>query len=412
MASLKYWVWLAQRPGIGAVTLNRLLEWFGSPEQVYFADAKAYAGLPGLRPGELEALTDKNLLQAKRTLDDCGEYGYRIVTLTDGDYPSRLRNIPDPPLVFYVRGRLPVMDEEAAVAVVGTRSCTPYGIKAAERMGYELSRHGCLVVSGLARGIDSAAVKGALRAGGRVVGVVGSGLDVVYPPENRQLFDDVASLGAIVSEYAPGIPVAGEHFPQRNRIMSGLSVGVAVVEAPVRSGALITASCALEQGRDVYAVPGNVDSPACEGSNRLLREGAVLVTAGREIAMEYVALYPDKIRLEQKKVALDQHQTEKLIRSVTVKKRRIAPKKEIDNNNTVEYIDLVKLKECLGENEFRVISAIGPQTKHIDEIIEDTGLGASAVLSALTMLELDGYVEQSKGKYFKVIYEVKSKNSF
>lgn len=405
MASLKYWVWLAGRPGIGALTLNKLLEWFGTPEQVYFADAKAYVELPGLHANEREALADKNLLGAKKTLYDCEEYGYRIVTLTDGDYPSRLRNIPDPPVVFYVRGHLPVIDEEAAVAVVGTRSCTPYGIKAAERMGYELSRHGCLVISGLAKGIDTAAVRGALRAGGRVVGVVGSGLDIVYPPENKQLFDDVASLGAIVSEYPPGTSVAGEHFPQRNRIMSGLSVGVAVVEAPLRSGALITASHALEQGRDVYAVPGNVDSPACEGTNRLLREGAVLVTAGREIAMEYAALFPDKIRPDQKKVPLDQHQTEKLVRSVTVKKRRIAPKKEIDNNNTVEYIDLVKLKECLGENEFRVISSIGARTKHIDEIIEETGLGAGAVLSALTMLELDGYVEQSKGKYFKVIYE-------
>ena len=292
MASLKYWVWLSMRPGIGALTLNRLLEWFGSPEQVYFADHKAYADLPGLRKNELEALADKNLLLAKKTMDDCEEHGYRIVTLTDGDYPSRLRNIPDPPLVFYVRGRLPAVDEEAAVAVVGTRSCTPYGIKAAERMGYELARHGCLIISGLARGIDTIAAKGALRAGGRVVGVVGSGLDIVYPPENGALFDDVASLGAIVSEYPPGVPVAGEHFPQRNRLMSGLSVGVVVVEAPLRSGALITASHALEQGRDVYALPGNVDSPACEGSNRLLREGAVLVTTGKEVAEEYTVAFP------------------------------------------------------------------------------------------------------------------------
>jgi DNA processing protein len=215
------------------------------------------------------------------------------MTLHDGDYPARLTNIPDPPLVLYIRGRLPALDEEAAVAVVGTRSCTPYGLKAAERIGYELARHGCLVVSGLARGIDSAAAKGTLRAGGRVVGVVGSGLDIVYPPENKKLFDDVAAVGAIVSEYPPGSPAAPRHIPQRNTVMSGLSVGVTVIEAPEKSGALITATHALEQGRDVFAIPGNVDSPACKGSNNLLREGAVLVTTGREIAEEYAALFPD-----------------------------------------------------------------------------------------------------------------------
>ena len=407
MSSLKYWVWLAMRPGMGALTKGRLLEWFGSPEQVYFADGKAFADLPGFRRNELEALSDKNLLSARKTLDDCQEHGYRIVTLSDGEYPSRLRNIPDPPLVLYVRGRLPAIDEEAAVAVVGTRSCTPYGAKAAERMGYELARHGCLVVSGLARGIDSYAARGALRAGGRVVGVVGSGLDTVYPPENGPLFDDVASLGAIVSEYPPGAPVSGEHFPQRNRLMSGISVGVVVIEAPLRSGALITASHALEQGRDVYALPGNVDSPACDGSNRLLREGAILVTAGREVAEEYKALFPDKIQPERQKVPLGAAQTEKLVRSVTVKKRQNPTKKEIDNEKCVEYIDLVKLKERLGADEFSVISCIGPRTLHIDEIIETTGLGAGAVLSALTMLELDGVVEQSKGKYFRMIYEKK-----
>jgi DNA processing protein len=407
MASLKYWVWLSMRPGIGAYAANRLLDRFGSPEQVFFSDERSYADIPGLRKSDAAALNDKNLLLAKKALDDCEELGYRIVTINDGEYPSRLRNIPDPPLVFYVRGRLPVLDEEAAIAVVGTRRCTPYGIKAAERMGYELTRHGCLVVSGLAIGIDTAAAKGALRAGGRVVGVVGSGLDIVYPPENRQLFEDVAAMGAILSEYPPRTPVAAEHFPQRNRIMSGVSVGVAVVEAPLKSGALITASHALEQGRDVYALPGNVDTPACEGSNKLLREGAVLVTAGKEIADEYAALFPEKIRPDSKKVPLDGKQAERLVRSVTVKKRQIPAKKEIDNNISVEYIDLVKLKERLGSEEFKVVSCIGPRNLHIDEIIAETGLSANIVLSALTMLELDGLVEQSRGKYFRLLYEAK-----
>ncbi|NMA26008.1 MAG: DNA-protecting protein DprA, partial [Clostridiales bacterium] len=188
MASLKYWVWLSSLSGIGAYRANRLLERFGSPEQIYFAEENDYGELYGLRKDEISALSDKNLLGARKILEDCAELGYRILTIYDGEYPARLRSISDPPLVLYVRGRLPVLDEEAAVTVAGTRSCTPYGIKAAERIGYELTRYGCLVVSGLARGIDTAAAKGALRAGGRVVGIIGSGLDIVYPPENRQLY--------------------------------------------------------------------------------------------------------------------------------------------------------------------------------------------------------------------------------
>jgi DNA processing protein len=407
MASLKYWVWLSSLPGIGAYTANRLLDRFGSPEQIFFADENDYGELYGLRKNEISALSDKNLLNARKILEDCADLGYRIMTIYDGEYPTRLRHIADPPIVLFVRGRLPVIDEEAAVAVVGTRDCTPYGIKAAERISYELTRHGCLVVSGLAKGIDTAATKGALRAGGRVVGVIGAGLDIVYPPENKKLYDDVAGIGAIISEYPPGAPAIGDHFPQRNRIMSGISVGVAVIEAPLKSGALITASHALDQGRDVFALPGNVDSPSCEGSNRLLREGAVLVTSGMEIAEEYAAIFPDKIQAVRKKVPLDAVQAEKLIGSVAAKKPQKSAKKEIDNNKTVEYIDLVKLRELLNEDEYMVISSIGAGSRHIDEIIAECQLSANAVLSALTMLEIEGYIEQSTGKYFKLLYEQK-----
>ncbi len=405
MAALKYWVWLASLPGVRPYMVCRLLDWFGSPEQVFFADDETYGEIHGLLKQEISALSGKNLYDAKKILDDCEEYGFRIMTLHDGGYPARLRNIPDPPAVLYVRGRLPVLDEEAAVAIVGTRKCTPYGIKAAERIGYELARHGCVVVSGLARGIDTAAAKGALRAGGRVVGVVGSGLDITYPPENKQLFEDVSAGSAIISEYPPGSPAASSHFPQRNRIMSGISVGVTVIEAPVRSGALITATHALEQGRDVFAVPGNVDSPACKGSNMLLREGAVLVTTGAEIAEEYAALFPDKIVSVREKVPLDPALEKQLVSETVAANRQKPAKKEIDNQKTVEYIDLVKLRKELDDDAFLILSSIGPRTMHIDEIIAQIGLEASVVLPTLTMLELDGYVQQTAGKYFRLIYE-------
>ena len=404
MASLKYWVWLSSLSGIGAYRANRLLERFGSPEQIYFAEENDYGELYGLRKDEISALSDKNLLGARKILEDCAELGYRILTIYDGEYPARLRSISDPPLVLYVRGRLPVLDEEAAVTVAGTRSCTPYGIKAAERIGYELTRYGCLVVSGLARGIDTAAASPSGQAAASSV-LSARKLDIVYPPENRQLYDDVAGVGAIISEYPPGTPAVGDHFPQRNRVLSGISVGVVVVEAPLRSGALITASLALDQGRDVFALPGNVDSPSFEGSNQLLREGALFITSGMDIAQEYEALFPDKIQLVRKKVPLDEKQTKKLIGGITARTRQKSTKKEIDKDKTVEYIDLVQLKEYLSEDEFTVISSIGSQAKHVDEIIASCNLSANEVLSALTVLEIEGYIEQIKGKYFRLLYE-------
>jgi DNA processing protein len=406
VSGLKYWIWLSSLTGIGALTAGRLIKEFCSPEQVFFADEKAYAGIEELRKSDIAALMDKNLARARKALSVCEENGYRIITIQDTEYPARLKNLYDPPIILYIRGRLPIIDDEAAVAIVGTRNCTPYGSISAERMGYELTRDGCLIVSGLAKGVDTAAARGALRAGGRVVGVVGSGLDIVYPAENKALFDDVASVGAIISEYAPGTPAVAKHFPARNRIISGISVGVTVIEAPLQSGALITAARALDQGRDVFALPGNVDSPACEGSNRLLREGAIIVTSGQEIAEEYAALFPDKINItvRKEKVALGAKQAERLVRSVAQgdKIRQELPKKVIDNTEPVEYIDLVKLKKSLTDDEFGVVSAISGVKTHIDNIIADSGIPASSALSILTMLEIKGIVIQTKGKYFSL----------
>jgi DNA processing protein len=406
VSALKYWTWLSSLTGIGALTAGRLIKSFGSPEQVFFADEKAYGTVEELRKSDIAALMDKNLARARKALAVCEENGYRVITIQDAEYPARLKNLYDPPILLYVRGRLPVIDDEAAIAVVGTRECTPYGIKAAERIGYELTRYGCLVVSGLAKGIDTAAARGALRAGGHVLGVVGSGLDIVYPAENKALFDDVASVGAIISEYAPGTPAVSKHFPARNRILSGVSVGVTVIEAPLKSGALITASRALDQGRDVFALPGNVDSPACEGSNRLLREGAVIVTSGNEIAEEYAAIFPDKINVATRKerIPLGAKQAEKLVRSLAQGDiiRQELPKKVIDNKEPVEYIDLVKLKEHLSAEEFGIVSAMSAEKTHIDNIIAESGLPAADALSILTMLEIKGVVTQTKGKYFSL----------
>ena len=256
MAALKYWIWLTTRRGMTPLQTFRLLDHFGTPEAAYFADREEYR-LCGLTDWQQRTLLDKSLDGAERILGDCDRLGIRILTIQDAEYPERLRQIENPPCVLYVKGKLFPFDELVTVGVVGTRRPTEYGKIMAGRLGMELARGGALVVSGIARGLDAAALRGALKGGGSVVSVLGGGIDVVYPAENRWLYEDVAAAGALISEYPPGTENKGEHFPIRNRIISGLSLGVAAVEAEEHSGTLITMRLALDQGRDAFAVPGH-----------------------------------------------------------------------------------------------------------------------------------------------------------
>lgn len=296
MAALKYWVWLTALPGLSNRSRLLLLERYGSPEDVYYADPEELAQVEGLTPGQASLLADKSLSRADRILADCARGDMFLLTMQDAAYPARLRDIFDPPVLLYGKGSLPLFDEEAAIAVVGTRSCTPYGLRCAHRMGYELARQGAVVVSGMAKGIDGAAMRGALQAGGFTAAVLGGGVDVVYPAENRRLYEDIAATGVLLSEYPPRTEPEGWRFPMRNRILSGLSVAAVVVEAPLRSGALITAENAMEQGRDVFAVPGPIDTPNSAGCHRLIREGAILATCAGDILSEYESRFPHKLR--------------------------------------------------------------------------------------------------------------------
>ena len=402
MAALKYWIWLSSLRGVGAATAVKLLDKMGSPENIFFADRDTYI-LNGVASREADLLMDKNLARTAQIMDACKEQGIRMLTLGDAEYPERLRNIYDPPVVLYIKGTLPVMDEEAAVAIAGTRKCTPYGIKTSERMGYELTREGCLVVSGLAKGIDSAAAKGALRAGGKVIGVLGCGPDIVYPPENRSLFEDVSAVGAIVSEYPPGTEVNARHFPARNRIISGLSCGVVIIEAPKKSGSLITAARALEQGRDVFAVPANADSLASEGSNLLIKDGAIPVISGKDVADEYRHVYPNKVKDGKNLIPITPEAERRLIESeLSDKKEKLkAVKKVIDNKNSEDY-DLKKREFSLSDDEQKICDAIGRACVHVDDIIEKSGMPAGKVMALLTMLEIKGAIVQEFGKTFRL----------
>ena len=386
MAELKYWVWLASVTGLGALTCKKLLDRFASPDRVFYADEQEYDELDFLTKDAKAALMKKDLHRAVSIIDDSLRRGWTVLTVSDAIYPERLRCISDPPIVLYVRGRLPAMDQEVAVAVVGTRNCTDYGRKSARRIGNELARCGCVVVTGLAKGIDTAAAKGALYAGGRVIGVLGCGLDVIYPRENEALYDAVAENGALVTEYPPGTPPASGNFPVRNRIISGLSLGVTVVEAPLRSGASITAGLALDQGKDVFVVPGNIDSYASQGSNRLLREGAYAVTGGVDIAAEYERFYPNKIRL------IDDEQLEK-----PTPEEQKAPSEQ-----PAEEVKKRTLPDDLTEEQKRICKALLDGPKHVDEIIEAASLPAGEVTAQLTMMQIEELIISQDGNYFRL----------
>ena len=410
---LIHWIWLAHRAGVSDRMKQTLLEAFSDPEDIYCCDS--FAHVEGLSDNALEGLLDKNLIPAEEILDACRKENLNILTFRDAAYPRRLKNIPDPPLVLYYKGKLPDFDGNPVIGVVGTRKASPYGLTAAKRLGYQIAKCGGIVVSGMAYGIDGVAMQGALTAGGTVVGVLGCGAEQVYPPSNRGLFADTARYGCILSEFPPGTPPVGWNFPRRNRIISGLSCGVLVVEAPEKSGSLITARQALDQGRDVFVVPGNIDVPSFAGSLGLLRDGGVPVSSGWDILSEYAALYPGKVRQD----TTPAHQTgyddevERIAAESTKIESRVAEKKHIpgkkpgankkidkkviDNGDSAPYSGLHKEKPGLSPEEERIVSAIGDGQRLIDDVIADSGLGAGKVLTLLTLLTVRGVVKRLPG---------------
>lgn len=413
MSMLKYWIWLSERQGLSLKSRQALLEAFDDPRSLYFAAEHELKDFH-LREMELAALRDKSLTEAQSILNRCTELNVQILTLQDAAYPNRLRNIFDPPLVLYVLGQLPPVDEFAAIAIVGTRKATPYGIKMGRRMGYELTKGGALVISGLAEGVDSAGAEGALRAGGKCIGVLGTAIDQVYPKFNQPLFEDVRAVGALISEYPPGAAMQRGTFPRRNRILSGLAAGVVVIEAPAKSGALITASRALEQGRDLFVVPGNADSPKCEGSNELIRDCAKAVTCGADVLCEYTSIYSGIVLQSRKQAEIPQEQEVTAENLRTVKepreigkgflKLRIPRRKQTEETQDTDEAknELRARLEMLSEKQLKLVAVMSKPSMHVDDIIDLSGLTASEVLAEMTMLEIEGIVTQEKGKRFSL----------
>lgn len=412
---LLHWIWLAHRPGLNDRTKVALLRHFRDPEDIFFADSEAFCHVDGLSEEAAEALKDKNLAPAEEILEACRREKLYVLTFQDAAYPVRLKNIADPPAVLYYKGQLPEFDSLPVVAVVGTRKASAYGMTTAKRMGYQIGKCGGIVVSGMAHGIDGMAMAGALTAGRPVVGVLGCGADVVYPLSNRALFRDVEQYGCILSEFQPGFQPTKWSFPKRNRIISGLSNGVLVVEAPEKSGALITVRQAAEQGRDVFVVPGNIDMPSFVGSNRLLRDGAIMVSSGWDVLSEYEALYPDKLHRDdapsRQRACTDElsraAEPEKPLPKVAQKAacpanqknlKKNLEKLSIDNGHSTPYSDVNDKLRSLSEEEKAVVSALKDGEQLVDDVIAETGLTTGKLLAALTMLELKGIIRRLPGK--------------
>ena len=372
MRNSKYmqsWLALHLAPGLGPVTCNKLVGHFGNPDKVLSASISDLKAVCRLRQESLAALGAEGRQNLKALANDeiekAAQKNISIIAYDDPLYPSLLKNIHDPPAVLYVLGN-PELLNSRGIGIVGSRAATHYGRSIAEQMANSLAGQGFAIISGMALGIDTAAHKGALAAEGRTVAVLGCGLDIIYPPSNHRLFKDIAFSGAVVSEYPLGTLPDNFRFPARNRIISGLSLGVVVVEAANRSGSLITARHALEQGREVFAVPGRIDSVKSAGTHSLLQQGAKLVHSVNDIAEEF--LYPG---LQENQVYNDRDETEE------------------------------KFATQLNQEEAALWQCLDVYPRTIDEIVRESGLTPQKTNEILLLLELKGIVKALPGNFYQ-----------
>jgi len=359
MNHLEACVALNMIPQMGPVRLRRLLDAFGSAEKTLLARTDQLAAVEGIpRPLAENIARWQEFADPAAELKKAADLGARIITPQDDEYLPLLREIHDPPIVLYVLGRMTERDRNA-VAVVGSRKATHYATECAKKLGFQMAYAGLTVVSGLARGIDTAAHQGALAAKGRTIAVIGAGLAHLYPPENAELAGRIVSSGAVVSEFPIDTKPDRQTFPIRNRIVTGMSFGVLVVEAGANSGALISANMAGEQGRTLYAVPGRIDSPAALGSNRLIQQGAKLVTGADDILDDLPLVFRDRPELPASATPLD-----------------------------------------LTTEQTKILEAIGDEEASFDSVVATSGLTAAAASSTLLALEIRRLVKQLPGKRF------------
>jgi DNA processing protein len=347
---------------IGSIRLNKLLDYFEEPENIFSASEEKLMGVCGI--GQILAQRicafkkediDQELVLAKK-------YGLKVLTVDDKDYPENLSNIFDPPIVLYVKGRI-IAEDKFSIAIVGSRRASFYGLSSAENFGACLASQRFTIISGMARGVDTASHRGALKQGGRTIAVMGSGFSQIYPPENKELCEEIARTGAVISEFPINTQPLKQNFPRRNRVISGLSLGVLVVEAARNSGALITADFALEQGREVFALPGKVDSGTSFGTNELIKQGAKLVSCADDILEEF-SLYINA------------------------------------NNKTRGEEEPLLKSELSNDEEMQLYNLISSEAIQLDELIERANLDIPKISVLLLSLQMKKLIQQLPGKQF------------
>ncbi|MFQ5588736.1 MAG: DNA-processing protein DprA [Nitrospiria bacterium] len=367
MEIYRYWLALQHVAGVGNVLFKRLIEVYKAPEAVFEASDESLSGIEGLSKNTAQAIHTFNAFDAvDRELEQIRQHQVSIITLNDPAYPERLADIYDPPPFLYMKGSLENTDDaprskdpQYPIAVVGARKTTPYGRQVTERLCRGLAEQGATIVSGFARGIDALAHQSALAAGGKTIAVLGCGIDVVYPPEHKKLYQHISEQGAILSEFPMGTPPVSRNFPKRNRIISGLSLGCLVVEAGLKSGSLITARLAMEQGREVFAVPGPIYSGMSAGPHQLIASGAKLVQNASDILGEILPQQPS--------------------RAAGVGMPKAPP---------------------LAAEETDLFESLSFEPKHIDVLILESQKPAAAVSGLLLTLELKGLARQMAGQYY------------
>ena len=411
-----YWVWLALRMGVASKEFPSFYHAFPDPYEIYRLSEEEIGQIEGLSIAKKEALGDKSLNEAYNIIKYCRENKIGIISYADKEYPARLRTIEDPPIVLYCKGQLPDMNRRLCVGMVGTRRISEYGKQTSYKISYELSAARVVIVSGMALGVDGVCAAGVIAAGGATVAVLGCGLSIVYPKEHTALMKEIVKRGAVISEYPPFERPFPGNFPKRNRIISGLCQGVVVVEGAQGSGALITASRALSQGRELFAVPGKVNESNSEGPNELIRNGANVVTGASDLIEHYDFLYHDMIDYRRfSKAKRSSELDEGLLVKLGVVRQSIAMAEYPEETREEVKADSEKEEPKSKEKEtvaaqtpkdtpsggLAEIYGLLPEGAFTPDVLTAKGIGISEAMTALTMLEISGHVISLPGGAFK-----------
>ena len=432
-----YWIWLQETIGCGSRKISNILSNFTFAEDFYRASLEEKLMCGCFSQKDINKLKNTSLDNARKTINRCKECEIDIITIGDVAYPKRLMEIDSPPAVIYIKGNKDVLREDFSVAMVGTRTATPYGTRSAFKIAYDLAKNDVVIISGGALGIDTFSHRGALQADGKTVCVLGCGIEYRYLRENDELKKQMIRKGAVISEYPPDARASRYTFPQRNRIISGLSKGVLIVEAGSKSGSLITANLALEQGRDVFAVPGDISSSVSFGTNELIKDGAKAVTSAEDILKFYKGDKRERRKTKRtaepkKEQAFEQfdiifdnafdnvkaesfYSAKRSIENIAPKVPEAMKTKSKPKTAKPKKKEPEKKIECppekiseedfndLSENSQKVLLAFDSDVMHVDRLVEKSGLPINIVHSVLTQLEMYDYIEQLDGRNYKLL---------